>query len=331
MSGAASPGSSPRVVALCGGVGGAKLALGLSRVLEPGELTLIVNTGDDFEHLGLHISPDLDTVLYTLAGLADLERGWGRADESWNFMAALPELGGEGWFRIGDRDLAMHVLRTERLRAGERLSQFSATAARRLGIRARVVPMSDDPVRTVVDTSEGVLPFQRYFVERRCEPQVRGISFEGATAASPARDALAAITGPCLEAIVICPSNPYLSIDPILAVRGMREALQNATAPVVAVSPLIGAVAVKGPTTRIMADLGVDRSSAAIAAHYRGLINGLVIDESDAADAARLDVAVEAAPTLMRDLADRELLACRVLAFARRLASKQANQCQVRT
>ncbi len=309
-----------QVVALCGGVGGAKLALGLYRVLGPDRLTLIVNTGDDFEHLGLHISPDLDTVLYTLAGLSDRERGWGRADESWNFMAALAELGGENWFDLGDRDLALHVLRMAWLRAGKPLSGFMAQAADRLGVLDRLVPMTDDPVRTVVDTTEGALPFQRYFVERRCEPAVRGISFEDAPRARPADEAIAALAAPDLKAVVICPSNPYLSVDPILAVPGMRSALERAPARVVAVSPIIGGRAVKGPTTKIMAELGVPSTSAAIAAHYRGLIDGLIIDEGDRAAASGVDVAVETAPTLMRDLADRESLARRVLHFARRLA-----------
>jgi LPPG:FO 2-phospho-L-lactate transferase len=327
-----SPGSttSPRVAALCGGIGGAKLALGLYRVLGPDELMVIVNTGDDFEHLGLHVSPDLDTVLYTLSGRADPQRGWGRADETWNFMTAVSELAGEDWFRLGDRDLAIHVLRTQALKAGRPLSCFMADAAQRLGIRARIVPMSDDPVRTVVDTAEGVLPFQRYFVERRCQPQVRGISFEGASAARPAEEALTALAGPQLEAILICPSNPYLSIDPLLAVPGMREALVNAGAPVVAVSPIIGGAAVKGPTTTIMTDLGIERTSAAIAAHYRGLIDGLMIDEADAAEVSTLDITVETAPTLMRDLNDREILARRALAFAHRLASMQAGPRRVR-
>jgi LPPG:FO 2-phospho-L-lactate transferase len=284
------------------------------------ELMVVVNTGDDFEHLGLHVSPDLDTVIYTLAGLADQERGWGRADETWNFMASLSQLGGENWFRLGDRDLAIHVLRAQWLRAGKPLSGFIAGVAGRLGIRARIVPMSDDPVRTMVDTSEGVLPFQRYFVERRCEPAVRGVSFDGAAKARPVEDAAAALAAPGLEAVIICPSNPYLSVDPILAVPGMRAALAGAAAPVIAVSPIIGGQAVKGPTTKIMTELGIANSSAAIATHYRGLIDGLLIDESDRGDAQKLDVAVEAAPTLMRDLADRESLARRVIDFALRLA-----------
>lgn len=323
---APAPSASRRVIALCGGVGGAKLALGLYRVLGPDELTVIVNTGDDFEHLGLHVSPDLDTVLYTLAGLADRERGWGRADESWNFMAALSELDGEDWFQLGDRDLALHVLRAQWLRAGNPLSGFIAETARRLGIRARIVPMSDEPVRTMVESSEGLLPFQRYFVERRCEPALRAVRFDGAAAARPAEEALAALAAPALEAVVICPSNPYLSVDPILAVPGLRAALEKTAAPIVAVSPIIGGRAVKGPTAKIMAELGIESTSAAIAAHYRGLLDGLVIDGGDRADAATIDVAVEVAPTLMRDLADRENLARRVLAFARRLAPARAAQ-----
>lgn len=313
------------VVALCGGIGGAKLALGLERVLGP-KLTVIVNTGDDFEHLGLHISPDLDTVLYTLSDLSDPERGWGRAGETWQFMEALAGLGGEAWFQLGDRDLAIHVLRTEWLRSGRSLSEFAAATAERLGIKARIVPMSDDPVRTVVHTSEGRLPFQRYFVERRCEPAVERIMFDGAAEARPAPEALATLSRPDLEAVIICPSNPYLSVDPILAVPGLREALAQAPAPVVAVSPIIGGKAVKGPTTKIMAELGFATTSAAIAAHYGDLIDGLVIDETDVADASIAGCAVEIAPTLMRDLRDKETLARRVLAFTQRLPAAQTGR-----
>ena len=318
MSGAA--GCRGRVVALCGGVGGAKLALGLYRVLPPGALTVVVNTGDDFEHLGLHVSPDLDTVLYTLAGLADRERGWGRADETWQFMGAFSALGGENWFQLGDRDLALHVLRTQWLRAGGTLSSFTAHVADRLGIDARIVPMSDDAVRTTVVTSEGPLPFQRYFVARCCEPVVRALAYDGAEDARPAEGALAALVQPDLEAVVICPSNPYLSIDPLLAIPSLRGALQRAAAPVIAVSPIIGGQAVKGPTTKIMAELGVPAASAAIARHYGDLIAGLVIDETDAAEAAEVDCPVVITATLMRTLDDRDALARRVLSFARDLS-----------
>jgi LPPG:FO 2-phospho-L-lactate transferase len=323
--GAGAPFRSERnVVALCGGIGGAKLALGLYRVLAPHCLTVVVNTGDDFEHLGLHVSPDLDTVLYTLAGWSDPARGWGRADETWHFMDALAALDGPQWFRLGDRDLAMHVSRTHWLEQGGTLSGFARHAAQRMGIAARILPMSDDAVRTLVDTADGALPFQNYFVERGCAPAVTGISFAGAERAGPVPELLDALAGPDLSAVVICPSNPYLSIDPLLAIPGLRAALAAASAPIIAVSPLVGGKAVKGPTAKIMAELGIDASSLTIAAHYRGLIDGLVIDDSDAGDAARIDMPVAVTATLMRDMDDRERLARDVLAFADRIAAPRA-------
>ena len=226
-----------RVVALSGGIGGAKLVLGLSRVVPAADLIVVANTGDDFEHLGLAISPDLDTVMYVLAGLDDPQRGWGRRDETWTFMAALAALGGETWFQLGDGDLATHVERTRRRAAGETLSVVTADFCRRLGIATRVVPMSDDKVRTRLRTSEGWLDFQDYFVHRRCAPTVMELAYDGAAAARAQADALAALRDPRLRAVVICPSNPFISIDPILAVPGMREAIANCAAPVVAVSP----------------------------------------------------------------------------------------------
>jgi LPPG:FO 2-phospho-L-lactate transferase len=313
-----------RVVALSGGIGGAKLALGLYRILPPDTLMVVCNTGDDFEHLGLAISPDLDTVLYTLAGIANPETGWGRAGETWSFMAALAELGGETWFRLGDRDLATHIQRTRRLAAGERLSAISADLASRLGVRARLLPMSDQPVRTLVDTEDGVLPFQRYFVERRCAPRVRGFAFAGAEAAAAPSALLETLASRRLEAVVICPSNPFISIDPILAVPGMRAAIAANGAPVVAVSPLIGGRAVKGPTAKMMAELGVPTTAGAVAEHYRGLLDGLVLDHADAAAAAAIDIACLAAPTLMTSEADKRALAAEVLAFARRLGRPPA-------
>lgn len=311
-----------RVVALCGGVGGAKLAFGLSRVLGS-DLSVVVNTGDDFEHLGLTISPDIDTVLYTLSELSDRERGWGRADETWSFMEALGPLGGDTWFQLGDRDLALHVERTHRLRAGETLTGFVADVARRLGIVSQVLPMSDDPVRTTVETSEGPLTFQRYFVERRCEPRMRRIRFEGASAARPSPEVLEALQAPDLRAIVICPSNPFLSVDPILSVPGMRQLLEQTEAPVVAVSPLIGGAAIKGPTAKIMAELGVPLDSHAIGEHYRGLIDGLLIDEADAEDVLSVNVTVGLARTLMRSDADRDRLARDTLRFADGIAASR--------
>jgi LPPG:FO 2-phospho-L-lactate transferase len=310
---------SGHVVALCGGVGGAKLALGLYRVLDPGQLSVIVNTGDDFDHLGLHISPDLDTVLYTLGGIADRERGWGRAAETWNFMDALGHLGGETWFQLGDRDLAVHVARTRWLRDGGTLSEFTSQIARRLGISARIMPMSDDRVQTIVETADGDLPFQQYFVRRRCEPAVKAIRFENAANAEPAPGVLDLLSHPGVRAIVICPSNPYLSIDPILAVPGMRRALAK-MAPVIAVSPIVGGQAVKGPTAKIMQELGILVNTQTITAHYRGLINALVIDEVDAADRANADVPIMTTLTMMKTFEDRERLARDVVSFAEQLS-----------
>ena len=307
------------VVALCGGVGGAKLALALERLIGA-DLTVIVNTGDDFEHLGLHVSPDIDTVVYTLGGLSDLERGWGRADESWNFMEALGALGGETWFRLGDRDLAMHVERSRALRSGISLTEFTVATTRRLGIAASILPMSDDRVETMVITAEGTLPFQRYFVGLQCAPVVKRLEFSNAERAAATSQVLAALRNPDLAAIIICPSNPYLSVDPILAVSDIRRALDEVTAPIVAVSPLIGGQAVKGPTAKIMAELGIPADSASIARHYR-FIDGLIIDETDRAEAGKVDMPVRVTSTLMRSLGDRDRLAADCLEFASHLAA----------
>jgi LPPG:FO 2-phospho-L-lactate transferase len=269
------------VVALCGGVGGAKLAHGLALALEPGELSIIVNTGDDFRHLGLYIAPDLDSVMYALAGLSDPIRGWGRREETWTFMAALSGLGGEHWFRLGDADLAVHVERSWRLAQGASLSEVTAHLCQRLGITARVLPMSDDPVRTRVRTDEGWLDFQDYFVRRQCRPVVREFHFEGAAQAHAQAQALAALRRADLRAIVICPSNPFVSIEPILAVPEMREALQAASAPILAVTPIIGGRAVKGPAAKMLAELGLSVAGNSIAQRYAGLIDAFVIDEAD--------------------------------------------------
>lgn len=310
------------VLALCGGIGGAKLALGLARSLGAGDLTVLVNTGDDFEYLGLKISPDIDTVLYTLAGLSDPERGWGRADETWNFMSAIREMGGESWFQLGDRDLAMHVERTKYLHAGGILTDFVEGVAHRLGLHTRILPMTDEEVRTIVETENDTLEFQRYFVEQRCRPQVRSLWFAGACRTRISATVSHAIFD-ASRAIIICPSNPYLSIDPILSIPGMRLALHQATAPIVAVSPIIGGEAVKGPTAKIMSELGLPVTNVAIADHYRGLIDGLIVDVVDADDAAAIDVPVHVAPTLMHDLADRVRLGGEALAFAETLASSR--------
>jgi LPPG:FO 2-phospho-L-lactate transferase len=301
--------SAARVVALSGGIGGAKLALGLYRVLPPSALTLIVNTGDDFEHLGLTICPDLDTTLYTLAGLANPELGWGRRDETWTFMKTLESLGAETWFRLGDADLALHVERTQRLKANQTLSAVIAAVAARFGIQATILPMSDDPVRTRVATAEGELAFQDYFVRLRCAPEVRSLHFAGAAAAAVAPGALAALAAPDLEAIILAPSNPYLSVDPILAVPGMRAAL-------------VGGQAIKGPTAKIMGELQLAPSPLTIARHYAGLIDGFVLDERDAALAPQFALPVHVTDTVMVELAGRERLAREVLHFASRIGRR---------
>jgi len=307
------------VVALSGGVGGAKLALGLYRTLPPDELTIIANTGDDFEHLDLSVSPDLDTLLYTLSGQDNPELGWGRRGETWNFMAALEALGGETWFRLGDGDLATHVERTRRLKAGEALSAIIDDFRRRLGIAARLVPMSDEPVRTRLLTQEGWLDFQDYFVRLRCAPAICELTFAGADRARPHPQFLAALADPTLSVVVICPSNPFISIDPILAVPGVREALRGCAAPVVAVSPIIGGRAVKGPTAKMMAELGLPVDAAAVARHYGDILDLYVADEEDAGALAGLDVPVVLTRTLMQTLADRYALARTVIAAAERV------------
>ncbi len=304
------------VVALSGGVGGAKLALGLSRVLPAEELVIVANTGDDFDHLGLAISPDIDTVMYTLAGLANPEFGWGRRDETWSFMETLASVGGETWFRLGDRDLAVHVERTRRLRAGETLSVITQDFCRRLGVGPRVLPMSDDPVRTRVRTDEGWIDFQDYFVRRRCEPVVHELAFDGAETACAQSGFLAALTDPRLAAVVICPSNPFISIEPILAVPGVRAALADCAAPVIAVSPIIGGRAVKGPTAKMMAELGMTPSAGAVARRYGDLIDGYVVDFADMDQVAAIGPKVTLGQTMMTTLADREALARTVLGAA---------------
>lgn len=305
------------IVALSGGIGGAKLALGLSRVLPPGELTVIANVGDDFEHLGLSISPDIDTLTYVLAGLDNQELGWGRRDETWSFMETLAAIGGETWFRLGDRDLALHIERTRRKANGETLSAITRDICARLGIAARVLPVTDDAVRTRVDTPEGWMDFQPWFVGRRAEPAVCEVVFAGAATARPLPAALAAIAE--AEAIVICPSNPFISIEPMLAVPGIADALRAARAPVVAVSPIIGGQAVKGPTAKMMGELGTPPSSRAVAERYGALLDLYVADEADAGTLDGLPCRVVLAQTLMRTLADKEALARVVLRVAAEL------------
>jgi LPPG:FO 2-phospho-L-lactate transferase len=313
-----------RVVALSGGIGGAKLVLGLSRVMVPSDITVVANTGDDFEHLGLWVSPDIDTLMYTLADLADQDRGWGRRDETWTFLAALESLGGETWFRLGDGDLATHVARTKMLNSGRTLSQVTADLCGRLGVAARICPMSDAKVRTRVRTADGWLDFQDYFVRRRSEPVVLELAYDGASQAQPLPEVLRALSDPELRAVVICPSNPMISIEPILAVPGIREALERCRAPVIAVSPIIAGRAVKGPTAKIMREMGLEPSAASVARRYDDLLDGYIVDHQDAELCEDIGIPVFAAQTLMLTLADREELARAVLTCADAVAEQRA-------
>ncbi len=318
-----------RVVAISGGVGGAKMALGLMHVVPAGRFSVIVNTGDDFEHLGYCISPDLDTTLYTLAGLANPETGWGRRDETWTFMRTLESLGGETWFKLGDGDIALQVERTLRLKQGACLTDFTAEIAQRLGVTTQILPMSDAAVRTRVTTDVGELDFQDYFVRRQCQPRVAALRFAGVEAAAPTAQVCAALTAPDVDAIIICPSNPYLSIDPILALPGIRELLKQASAPVLAISPLVGGAAVKGPTAKIMAELGISVSPLAVARHYGDLLDGFVLDVRDAAIEAELrefGLPTLVTDTLMKTLADRQRLAAETLEYALTLNKRKAGR-----
>jgi len=305
-----------RIVALSGGVGGAKLVDGLARVLPAEDLTVIINTGDDFRHLGLWISPDIDSVMYALAGLSDPVRGWGRRDESWRFMEAIRGLGGADWFSLGDSDLAMHVERTHRLGEGMSLTEVTDRISRNLGIRARLLPMSDDPIATQLQTDEGWLNFQDYFVRRRCLPVIREIRFDGAATARAQPQALEALADSELRLVVICPSNPFLSVEPILAIPAIRAALMGCAAPIVAVTPIIGGQAVKGPTAKIMQELGLEISGEAVARRYADLIDAFVVDQSDPAPVALDGVRFFKAQTRMDRTQDREELARAVLAIA---------------
>jgi LPPG:FO 2-phospho-L-lactate transferase len=311
-------------VALSGGVGGAKLILGLSHVLPGPSLRVIANTGDDFEHLGLSICPDLDTLMYTLADQVNVETGWGLRNETWSFLDALRTLGGETWFRLGDRDLATHVERTRRLANGESLTAITQALCKRLGVAPVILPMSDDPVRTHVRTDSGTLAFQHYFVRDRAAPRVLGLEYRGAATARPSEAAMRALQDPRLNAVIIAPSNPYLSIDPILAT-GVGIAMRQARAPVLAVSPIVGGAALKGPTAKIMAELGLDVSALAVAEHYQDLLDGFILDASDADLAPKvrsLGIEVAVCNTVMNTLDDKLALARAVLDLADSLSRR---------
>lgn len=315
-----------KVAALAGGVGGAKLADGLAQVLPPDDFTVIVNTGDDWTHFGLKICPDLDTVCYTLANLGEPSTGWGRAGESFRVLEAARVLGGPDWFRLGDLDLGTHLERTRRLLANEPLSRITADFCRAWGVGVRVLPMTDDPVATVVETEEGELEFQEYFVHRQCRPAVRGFHFDGIYNSSPAPGVLDALRE--AELIVICPSNPWVSVDPILSVPGVRETLSSRK--VIAVSPIIGGKAVKGPAAKMYAELGIEPSAASVARHYGaagsgGLLSGFILDRVDRDQERSISaqgIRTEVLETLMTSKADRKRLAEEVLILGGRLVSR---------
>ena len=316
--------SNGHIVALTGGVGGAKLVLGLSRILADTQLTAIVNTGDDFEHLGLPICPDLDTLMYTLAGEVNPETGWGCRDETWSFMNAIERLRAETWFRLGDRDLATHVVRAQLLAEQATLTEVTQVLCERLSIRTRVLPMSDTPVRTRVMTDHGRLDFQHYFVRDRARPVVSALEYAGADSAVPTPAVLSALGDPDLAAIVIAPSNPYLSIDPILAVPGLHAALRTAAAPIIAVSPIVGGIALKGPAAKIMEELGIEPSAESVARHYGSLLDGFIVDEQDrkmVSGAKKIDLPIRIYDTIMNTLDDKISLARETLDFARSISS----------
>ena len=309
-------------LALSGGIGGAKLALGLEHIFNSPKLMIAGNTGDDFEHFGLNISPDLDTLLYTLSGKSDLERGWGLANETWSFMKAMKEIGGETWFQLGDRDLAIHVERTRRLKEGERLSLITSSFCRKFGVKSHIVPATDDSLKTLVKTPKGILSFQHYFVRDQCRPKILGLNYEGSENAQPCPALEEALESSLLETVVLCPSNPFLSIDPILAVKGVREKLKSSNARVLAVSPIVGGDAVKGPTANNLRDLGFSVSAYAIAKYYSDFIDGFMLDKGDENEISQIEslgIQVGLADTVMTDLQSKIKLAEDVLRFSKTL------------
>ena len=310
-----------RVCALAGGVGGAKLAAGLQATLSPGDLSLVVNTADDFDLWGLRICPDLDTVLYTLAGVANEETGWGVENESFRALAMISAYGEDAWFKLGDRDLATHILRTQRLRAGARLTEVTAWLAAALGVESTLLPMCDESVATVLKTPEGLLEFQEYFVRRGQRDEVLSVELRGIENARISAEVSEEI--PHAEAVIFCPSNPVVSIGPILAVPGMRELLTSSPAPKVAVSPIVGGQALKGPADRMLRSLGHEVSAAGVAQMYEGIVDGFVVDRLDGEEEtgiSALGMRVLTTDAVMRDAPDRERLAREVLNFCSKLA-----------
>jgi len=305
-----------KILAITGGVGGAKLALGLSKVLNEDEVLFLVNTGDDFQHLGLEISPDVDSLLYALSEKNNPELGWGRKDESWNFISTLEELGEDAWFRLGDRDLALHIIRTQKLARGESIQQVTDELSAALGIRHRIAPMSQSKISTIVETPDGKLGFQEYFVREKCEPKVLNFQFQGIETAEP-NPVVVSWLKKC-DGVVICPSNPYVSVDPILKVPGLKELLRSK--PVIAVSPIVGGLAIKGPAAKMMKELGVPPSPIAVSDHYGDLLSGFVLDKTDGDQANDISIPSIVTQTVMVTLRDRIDLAKQCVRFLEELA-----------
>jgi LPPG:FO 2-phospho-L-lactate transferase len=312
-----------KVVALAGGVGGAKMVDGLAQSLPPDDLVVIVNTGDDFEHLGLKICPDLDTVCYTLAGIANHKTGWGRAEETWNALENFIALGGPDWFRLGDKDLGTHLERTRLLQEGFTLSQVTERFCKAWGINPRVLPMSDNQISTIVCSDQGELPFQEYFVRLQCQPRVNGFQFIGIEEAEPSGGVMESIQQ--TDLVVICPSNPWVSIDPILSMQGVVDGLKSK--PVIAISPIIGGRAVKGPAAKMFVELGILPSPLAVAGHYgskrdKGILDGLVMDKVDEGfknDVSELGLKIQVTETIIYSPSTRRQLAQNVLLFGKEL------------
>jgi LPPG:FO 2-phospho-L-lactate transferase len=311
-----------KYLALSGGVGGAKLVLGLSKELDTEQLLVVANTGDDFQHLGFYISPDIDTLIYTLSGLNNRELGWGRQDESWNFMQTCEELGMETWFRLGDKDLALHLFRTQALAQGMTLSEVTGELCKRFNIKTRIAPMSDDPVKTFVSTAMGTLPFQEYFVKHRCLPEVSGIEYEGIDNAmtSPSFDQY--LNDPALQAVIICPSNPFLSVQPILSLATVRKKLKELMQPVIVVSPIVEGQALKGPTAKMMKELNIDCDVSGVVELYADIADGIVIDKKDSVYVEKIEsrgIKVHTSNIVMQSLQDRIDLAREVVQFSKTL------------
>ena len=314
-----------KYLALSGGVGGAKLALGLSHVLNTEQLLIVVNTGDDFQHLGLLVSPDIDTLIYTLSGLSNRELGWGRQDESWNFMQACEELGMDTWFRLGDKDLAVHLFRTQGLAQGLTLSEVTRELCKRFNINFQIVPMSDDSINTFVDTTMGTLPFQEYFVKHRCEPEVIELEYRGVDNAQMSFSFEKSLDDSALQAVIICPSNPFLSVQPILSIPNVRKKLKEIRQPVVIVSPIVEGQAIKGPTGKMMKEMGFDCNVSGIVDFYADIADGIVIDNKDSIYAERIEsrgIKVHTSNIVMQSLQERINLAKEVIQFSKTFSAK---------